>query len=244
MGIQTADALVLRQYAFRETSLIVTCLTPTHGKLKGLIKGIRGPRSKYRSAMEPLTLNRIVFYETRTSSLHLISQCGLLEPLTELQQELERVKLAAFCVELTDVTTELEEPQALIFAYLLRTLRELTGLTSAADLSALRLHFILRTLRLTGFRPQLNECASCGKSSALQGYWSASQGGLLCQACLYHDPSANELQPAVLEALIHCAESDDRPVLHPAHAVVITKLLNDFMHWRLDRPLKTMRSLS
>ncbi|MBI3320314.1 MAG: recombination protein O N-terminal domain-containing protein, partial [Candidatus Omnitrophica bacterium] len=73
MGIHTADAIVLRQYPFRETSVVVTCFTDRFGKIKGLVKGLRDGRARYRSAMEPMTVNRIVFYDTRTSALHLIS---------------------------------------------------------------------------------------------------------------------------------------------------------------------------
>ena len=56
MGIHTADAIVLRRYPYRETSVLVTCLTDRFGKIKGLVKGLRVPVSRHRSAMEPLTL--------------------------------------------------------------------------------------------------------------------------------------------------------------------------------------------
>ena len=73
MGIHTTDAIVLRRYPFRDTSVTVSVLTDRYGKLKGLVKGLRAQPNRYRSAMEPLTINRIVFYDTRTSQLHLIS---------------------------------------------------------------------------------------------------------------------------------------------------------------------------
>ena len=100
MGLYTTDAIVLRRYLYRETSVIVTCLTEQYGKIKGLVKGLRTPASRHRSAMEALTINRLVFYDTRTSQLHLISQCELLDGLPQIQQELERAQTAAFFVEL------------------------------------------------------------------------------------------------------------------------------------------------
>ena len=83
MAIHTTDAIVLRRYLYRETSVIVSCLTDRFGKLKGLVKGLRAQPNRHRSAMEPLTINRIVFYDTHSSQLHLISQCELLTPLPE-----------------------------------------------------------------------------------------------------------------------------------------------------------------
>src|SRR3989338_10726889 len=102
MGIHTADAIVLRRYPYRETSVLVTCLTDRFGKIKGLVKGLRVPVSSHRSAMEPLTLNRLVFYDTRSSSLHLISQCDLLEAFPSIQRELEGARAAASCIEGVD----------------------------------------------------------------------------------------------------------------------------------------------
>ena len=40
MGIHSAEAIVLRRYPFRETSVTLTCLTDQFGKLKGLVKGL------------------------------------------------------------------------------------------------------------------------------------------------------------------------------------------------------------
>ena len=92
MAIHTADAIILRCYPYRETSVIVTCLTDRFGKLKGLVKGLRAQPNRHRSAMEPMTVNRIVFYDTHNSSLHLISQCELVSPLTPLANDLETMR--------------------------------------------------------------------------------------------------------------------------------------------------------
>ena len=51
MGIHTADAIVLRRYPYRETSVTVSCLTDRYGKLKGLVKGLRAHPNRRRSAM-------------------------------------------------------------------------------------------------------------------------------------------------------------------------------------------------
>ena len=240
MAIQTANAIVLRQYAFRETSVIVTCLTDQFGKIKGLIKGLRGARTRYRSPMEPLTLNRIVFYETHHSSLHLVSQCELLGGFDGLVQDLGAMRLAASCAELVDVLVEPDEPQPLIFALLHSTLARLSG--NPSELLISRIHFILRLLRLVGFQPQLDECAGCGRPpEGRRGFWSPKQGGLLCERCLHHDPHAELMEPRQLEGLSRSAESDHPHPLELRDATAIQQRLDEFLRWRLDRPLKTMR---
>lgn len=242
MGLHTADAIVLRRYPFRETSVTLTVLTDRHGKLKGLVKGLRAQPNRYRSAMEPATVNRIVFYDTHTSQLHLISQCELLADLPELQQDLDTARIASFCLELTDTVVPLNEPQPGSYRLLKHTLERL-AVRGTGDREALRMHFILRLLRLAGFHPQLDECTGCGGLVHEQGYWSAKQGGLLCVKCLHEDPKAEPTRPELLAALEQLAEADDLPALKSPITAALSQRLNEFLHWRLDRPLKTLANL-
>ena len=238
MGIHAAEAIVLRRYPFRETSVTLTCLTDRFGKLKGLVKGLRAQPNRYRSAMEPLTVNRIVFYDTRTSQLHLISQCELVAPLEALQRDLETARLAALCVDLVDTVVPLEEPQPATYALLKQVLERLA--VGAGDLSVTRIHFIVRLLRLAGFHPQLNECAGCNTAVHTNGHWSAREGGLLCANCLHQDPRADAANPAMLEALANLSDAAQPPALEAPLIPVLRQRLDEFLRWRLDRPLKTL----
>ena len=239
MAIHTTDAIVLRHYRYRETSALVSCMTDRYGKIKGLIKGLRGPAGKHRSAMEPLTLNRIVFYDTRTSPLHLITQCELLSGFVELTQELETMRFAASCGELVDVLTETNEPQPAIFTLLRDTLERLSA--SMHALLPVRIHFILRLLRLVGFQPQLDQCVACGRPAQGQrAFWSVRQGGLMCEGCLHQDPRAHPIAPEFLAAMSRCAEADEPQALEPAQAQALHRKVDEFLRWRVDRPLKAM----
>jgi DNA repair protein RecO (recombination protein O) len=241
MSIHTADAIVLRRYPYRETSVIVTCLTDRYGKLKGLVKGLMVQPNRHRSAMEPLTVNRVVFYDTRTSQLHLISQCELLSPLVQLTKDLETMQSAAFCVELTDAVVPLDEPQPAAFHLLKDTLERLA--LDGGDPAALRAHFTVRLLHLAGFQPQLDRCTGCHAIVHRDGYWSASQGGLLCAACLHEDPKADVMSSALLDALEALAESAQPVPLDAQLLPALQHRLEEFLHWRLERPLKTMTLL-
>ena len=238
MGLHTAEAIVLRRYPFRETSVTLSCLTDRFGKIKGLVKGLRAQPSKYRSAMEPLTVNRIVFYDTRTSQLHLISQCDLLDPLDTLQQDLGVARLAALCSEIVDTIVPAEEPQPMIYRLFKQTLERLA--VGAGDLSTVRIHFIVRLLKLAGFHPQLHECAACRTVVHEAGHWSAREGGLLCANCLHDDPRAEPAAPATLDALAALSDAAQPFALDPAILPVLRERLDEFLRWRLDRPLKTL----
>ena len=239
MSIHTADAIILRQYPYRETSIIVTCLTDRYGKLKGLVKGLRVHPNRHRSAMEPLTVNRIVFYDTHTSQLHLISQCELLSPLAPLATDLDTMRAAAFCVELTDAVIPLDEPQPAAYHLLKDTLERLA--LEGGGLTGIRAHFTVRLLHLAGFQPQLDRCAGCQTVIRQDAYWSAGQGGLLCAGCLHEDPRAEPVGSALLAALGTLAESAQPVPLDPQVLPTLQRRLEEFLHWRLERPLKTLR---
>ena len=240
MGLHTADAIVLRRYPFRETSVIVTCLTDQYGKLKGLVKGLRKPPNRYRSPMEPLTVNRIVFYDTRTSQLHLIGQCELLSPLEALQRDLETMRVASFCIELTDTVVPLEDPQPAVYQLLKHTLEHLA--ISGTDGAGVRLHFLVRLLHLVGFQPQLGECVGCRREVGAMGpgYWSAQQGGLLCASCLHQDPAGEPASVEMLSALYVLSEAAQPVKLDTRLIPSLGRRLDEFLRWRLDRALRTL----
>ena len=238
MGLHTADAIVLRRYPFRETSVIVSCLTDRFGKLKGIVKGLRASPTRHRSAMEPMTLNRLVFYDTRSSQLHLISQCELLSPFEQLQQDLETMRTAAFCVDLADAVVPLEEPQPATYRLLKETLERLCLHAGAQE--SVRAYFTVRLLRLAGFQPQLGECTGCGAAIRHQGYWSPKQGGLLCPGCLHEDPQAEADSSELLEALDTLSRSSQPVLLETTLVLALRRRLDTFLHWRLEHQLRTM----
>jgi DNA repair protein RecO (recombination protein O) len=241
MSIHVADGIVLRHWAYRETSAMVSCLTDRFGKIRGMIKGLRGPRSteRYRSPMEPLTLNRIVFYDNRNSGLHLISQCDLTGPYLELTEDLETMQVAACCAELVDVLLEADEPQPAVFALLKSALERLVRRSDPPVM--VRIHVILRLLRLVGFQPQLDHCVVCTDDvTGRRTYWSVRQGGLMCERCLHQDTSAEPMAPELLEALALCAEAEPPRGLHPGMAAVVHRRVEQFLRWRIERPLKTL----
>ncbi len=242
MGLHAADAIVLRRYPYRETSVTLSCFTDRYGKLKGLVKGLRTQPNRYGSALEPLTVNRIVFYDTRASQLHLISQCDLLAPFPELQRDVETARAAALCAELVDAVTELEDPHPAVYALLKHTLERLA--LGAGERSPVQIHFIVRLLRLAGFQPQVDQCTACNSRVQGAGFWSARQGGLLCPACRPEDPRAEPAGADALEQLAALAAATHPIALDPSLGAWLASRLREFLHWRLDRPLKTLAALA
>ena len=245
MGIHACDAIVLRQYPYRETSVLVSCLTDKFGKIKGLIKGLRGDeRSRFRSSMESVSLNHILFYDTRSSSLHLITQCELLRSYHELVHDVEDMRLASHFAELADSILEVEEPAPLIFE-LLKDSIERVATCEPYFRSSVKAHFVLRLLRLAGFHPQLDECAVCAAHPySSRAFWSLGQGGLLCEKCLHEDPNAEPISNEWLEELSMIAQSDSPLELNSRYVKQTETRLDDFLRFRIEKTLKTMKMVT
>ena len=61
MAAEKTLAIVVRAYDFSETSRVVTLFTEEFGKITALAKGCKRPKSPFESALDVLTLSRIVF---------------------------------------------------------------------------------------------------------------------------------------------------------------------------------------
>ena len=71
MPIQKSEAIVLRRQPLRETSLILTFYTKDLGKIKGILRGVRGTRGQYGGgSFEILSHDELIFYDRKNSDRH------------------------------------------------------------------------------------------------------------------------------------------------------------------------------
>ena len=91
MPIHKADAIVLNKRDFRETSLIVDFFSRDFGRICGLLKGIRTEPAKFATNLELFSLNEVIFYSGRSSTLHLVSQADIKDNFTALRQSIAKI---------------------------------------------------------------------------------------------------------------------------------------------------------
>jgi len=155
MAIRTTEAVVLKAQAFRNTSLIATVYTRDFGKVQGIAKGIRvrcaRKDSKFYCFLEPLTLNKIVYYQKSRSGLHLLTQSDLLNQFQPIKQDLDKLSIASFMLELVDKGTQLEDVNKDIFDLLVNSLTQLCG--GESDSSRILSFFQAQFLKLSGLMP-------------------------------------------------------------------------------------------
>ena len=99
MGLYRAEGIVLRTYKLGEADRIVSVLTPHHGKVRAVAKGVRKTKSRFGARLEPPTHLQLQLYEGR-SELHIIDQAETLDHFRIIREDLDRLTHAADPAEL------------------------------------------------------------------------------------------------------------------------------------------------
>ncbi|HYB71486.1 MAG TPA: DNA repair protein RecO, partial [Candidatus Bathyarchaeia archaeon] len=69
MALHKTRAVVIGRRAFGESDRLVDFYTRDHGKVRGIARRARRPRSRFGSALELFTLGEMVFFDTGRSEL-------------------------------------------------------------------------------------------------------------------------------------------------------------------------------
>ena len=88
MSTEKALALVVRTTDWSETSRIATLWTRELGKVRALAKGGRRLKSNFETALDLLTVCRIVFLRKSSGSLDLLTEAQVVRRFPRLRQDL------------------------------------------------------------------------------------------------------------------------------------------------------------
>lgn len=178
--IQKTEAILLKKQDLRETSLFLSFYTKGHGKISGVIKGIRGQKGQYNASPQLFGLNEIVFYERKDRDVFTISQCELREFFAEIRESLEKTSHALYFIELVNSLTLILEKNEKMFELLENSLRLLCGPASTKRVARI---FEIKLLNILGLMPQLKNCVICDSSVIKKMRFSLKNGGVICGEC-------------------------------------------------------------
>lgn len=177
-----ATVIVLRRVPFSETSLVLTLFSREFGKIQGLAKGARRPKSAFEGGFDLLGIYRIVFLPRSGESLQLLTEGKLVERFRPEAAGLRGLFAGYYLAELLDSFTPEMGPHAEVFDLAVLTLRQLqTG--ARAEWATLR--FEVALLRALGHLGRFDACSVCGRVIPWQepARLTESGGGLTCNRC-------------------------------------------------------------
>lgn len=127
--IVRTDAVVLRSIAYGETSRIVTLYTRHRGKVTVMARGARATKSRFGSALQPMSYIEAVFYYKSTRDLQTLSEASHVRPFNDIGRSLEKMGVGLRIVEVASSLLE-EERNEEIFDLLVRVLAALNEVRS------------------------------------------------------------------------------------------------------------------
>jgi DNA repair protein RecO (recombination protein O) len=181
MALYRTQALVVSRRALGESDRLVEFYTLAFGKVRGVARSARRPRSRFGSALEPFTLGELIFFDTGRSELVRVDHFDMLRSFVALREELDRLGHAAWSVECVVRLTGDRDAQPALFRLLVRALRALESSSRPAWIAAC---FAARAVDLLGHRPRIDRCASCARPAPFpQAALDVVAGGLVCGRC-------------------------------------------------------------
>ena len=234
------DAVVLRHSDLGEADRLLTLYTRQLGKTRAIAKGARKITSRKAGHIEPFTHVRLQL--ARGRDMFIVTQADTVDAYLSLRDDLVLTSQASYVMELLDrFTYEDETENSSIFRLLTDTL---SRLASSLDPWLVIRYYEMRLLDHLGFRPQLFECANCGREvKAEDQFFSFSAGGVICPRCGRGLPNLHEVSVDTLKYLRHFQRSSyaDASRARPSPEVQSEAegLMQGYFTYLLERELNT-----
>lgn len=199
----TTPGLVLRETEYKESSRILTVLTP-EGKRTVTAKGAKRKGSRIAAATQLLALSEMTLFENKGRST--LTEARSVEQFLGLREDLGKLALGTYFAEALD---SLADEDAASPELLSLGLNALYALSNRLNTDAvIKAAFELRLACMAGFEPQVRFCGVCGREEPAGPVLSLTGGTVYCAGC--RPERAGEclsLSPGTLDAVRYIVEA-------------------------------------
>lgn len=187
MPARMSEAYILATWPFREGDLIVSFLTRDLGRLRGVARRARRPKSGFGSGLERLSHIRMSYFQRETHELVNIDSCDLLDSQFSLLNDYSAACALDFFAEVSEQLLPAAEPSEKYFRLMMSMLEHLRTRAPGSVWRAAT-YFSLWAVRLAGFLPDLHVCLGCGAwldnpEEMARAYFTRHRAGLYCGHC-------------------------------------------------------------
>ncbi|MEW6239968.1 MAG: DNA repair protein RecO [Chloroflexota bacterium] len=234
------EAVVLRHSDWGEADRLLTLYTRQRGKTRALAKGARKLTSRKAGHLEPFT--HVTLQLAKGRDLLIVTQAETVDAYQTLREDLVLTGYASYVIELLDrFTYEEEQEQPSLFRLLTDTLARLA---SKSDAWLVIRYYEMRLLDFLGFRPQLFECANCGREILAEAqFFSFSAGGVICPRCGQGLRNPHPISVDALKYLRHFQRSSYAEAARARPSPGVQKetesLMQGYFTYLLERELNT-----
>lgn len=174
------QAILLNTHELGEADLIVTLLTPEHGKVRAVARSARKSRKRFGGVLESMSLLRIRWSEREGRELHTLDEAECLHSYAAMQAE---PRLLAGCAVLAEIALAFAhegQADARQFRLIHATL---DALEAGGEPRGLLRYFEYWTLAIHGLLPELSCCSVCGAALTPDSRRIGDRQGPLCRRC-------------------------------------------------------------
>lgn len=242
MSLIKTDAVVLKVSDYSESTRLVTFLTPDHGRLRALAKGVRAIRSRDRGTLEPFSRVHVTLYLKDPAGLGTLRESALLSTCPVLRRDYHRWVLASLVFESLDRATLPATDLHTLFDLICAYLNEINTTPQPVETT---LAVLAALLEWHGFRPDFARCGLCGGGEPFVGF-CVDKCSVVCERCA-GGPHFIPLPPGSLKAFEHLASAGTRGLgalrLSAPQLDQICSLLVALLQYHLEITLTTARML-
>ncbi len=174
--ILSSPALVLRTVDFKESSKIVTLLTPEYGKFGVMVRGARKPKNKYSGYFETGNLLDVVVYMKPSRSVQNVTEVSFRQKNWRIRSEFDRLAVLMATVELVDGMVHEQEPSLELFELVEKIISWLND--THDDMAKVFPYIQIRLAEVSGIGLQFDKDFESGSSS---NYFFNIEDGIISQ---------------------------------------------------------------
>jgi DNA repair protein RecO (recombination protein O) len=184
MPVRVSEAFVLQTWPFKEGDLIVSFLTRDLGKLRGVARRARRPKSGFGSGLERLSHIRMSYFQRENRELVNIDSCDLLHSQFAMLNDFASACALDFFAEVSEQLLPPAEPSEKYFRLIIAVLDDMKSKNPWRAIT----YFSVWAVKLAGLLPELHVCLGCGSwledpEHTERAYFSRSRAGLYCNDC-------------------------------------------------------------
>lgn len=247
MPLHESEAIILQSYPLGEADRLVSFLSRTMGRMRGVAAGARKPKSRFGSALERLSHIRIWFFERETRDLVRISQCEMIESFLDAFSDYASSVALALFSEITQAVLPDREATDANFRLLLLASQQVKRARKVEPALA---YFALWTVKLGGWLPPLDHCGKCGAvlASGEPAYMAARSSAIACAKCRAAgmrivSPEARAAARRMFAERLDLLDRDGAVSIPPRTARELTNLMLDIIEHQIDRRLASRELL-
>jgi DNA repair protein RecO (recombination protein O) len=246
MPLHESEAIILQSFPLGESDRLVSFLSRSAGRMRGVAAGARKTKSRFGSTLERMSHIRIWFFERETRDLVRITQSEMIESFLDVVRDYSSSIALALLSEITERVLPEREPSDANFRLLLLCAQTMKR-TEKSEVPLA--YFLLWTVKLGGWLPALDRCGKCGKALVEDAsqYFTPRASAIACAKC--RDAGMRPISPHALRlARKMLVERLDRlnlggRELQTDTVKELTDLMLDVIEHQIDRKLKSRELL-